>query len=93
MRARRRPVRFGCIVLWLPARALLVVGPSTSVLLLTLIVIQTNATCTLPSDRAHPIPARVPLELADELVVARYTSPNSHSVEYFFIRVLTPRVP
>jgi hypothetical protein len=27
-RARRRPVRIGCIVLWLPARAFLVAGPS-----------------------------------------------------------------
>jgi hypothetical protein len=30
---RRRPVSIGRSVLWLPARALLVVGPSTSVLL------------------------------------------------------------
>jgi hypothetical protein len=32
-RDRRRPVSIGCIALWLPARAFLVVGPSTSVLL------------------------------------------------------------
>jgi hypothetical protein len=47
-----------------------------------------RATCTLQSDRPHPITARVPPDSASELPVPRYALPNSLrgiqvSYEYF----------